>query len=294
MVYSPLEMLHQATNEGNITVPFHQPLKVADDRARRVSVRVRLFQAILAAASLTFVTQLYGADVRVISGGGAQNVLQILTPKFESATGNKADLSFGVVGTIQQKLTAGEKADILILPVPLLDGLEKAGVFRARSRTVLGRISIGVVVRDGAGAIDISSNEAVRNMLLESRSVVFPDPKLTPSGTHLMRVFAQMDILDKMQPKITFRNAIDGGINLVRDGQVEIGLFLVTEILPVKGIRLVGTLPPALQGYVVYGAAVSADSGLPDTASRFVEFLSDPGMREHWKAAGFEPSNGGN
>ena len=273
---------------------FYHLLKFADDRARRTSVTAVFFQAILATASLTFVTQLYGADLRVISGGGAQNVLQTLAPKFESSTGNKVELSFGVVGTIQQKLMAGEKGDILILPVPLLDGLEKAGVFRARTRTVMGRISIGVVVREGASVADISSNEAVRKMLLEARSVVFPDPKLTPSGSHLMRLFTQMDIADMMQPKITFRNAIDGGVNLVRDGQVEIGLFLVTEILPVKGIKFVGTLPPALQGYVVYGAAVAADSGLPDKASEFVKFLSDPGLREHWTAAGFESSGSGN
>jgi molybdate transport system substrate-binding protein len=78
----------------------------------------------------------------------------------------------------------------------------------------------------------------------------------------------------------------------VRDGKVDLGLFLVTEILPVKGIRLVGTLPTSLQGYVVYGAAVAADSGAPSAASQFVKFLSDPGVRDHWKAAGFEPLDG--
>jgi molybdate transport system substrate-binding protein len=65
-------------------------------------------------------------------------------------------------------------------------------------------------------------------------------------------------------------------------------LFLVTEILPVGGIRLVGTLPASLQGYVVYGAAVAATSSAPDAATRFVKFLSDAGVRDHWKAAGFE------
>lgn len=252
------------------------------------------FQVTIATVTLAFATQLYAADLRVISGGAAQQVLQTLASRFESATGNKVDLSFAVVGAIQQKLMSGEKGDVLLLPVPLLDASEKAGAFRARSRTVIGRVAIGVVAREGASAPDISTSEAVRKMLLEARSVAFPDPKLTPSGSHLMRLFAQMGIADNMQPKITFRNAIDGGVNLVRDGQVEIGLFLVTEIIPVKGVKLVGTLPPALQGYVVYGAAVAADGGSPDKASEFVKFLSDPGVREHWKAAGFELPNGGN
>ncbi len=52
------------------------------------------------------------------------------------------------------------------------------------------------------------------------------------------------------------------------------------EVLSVKGIKLVGTLPPALQGYVVYGAAVAADSSSSEKAVEFVKFLSDPGVRE--------------
>jgi ABC-type molybdate transport system substrate-binding protein len=43
---------------------------------------------------------------------------------------------------------------------------------------------------------------------------------------------------------------------------------------------------------VVYAAAVSADSNASEAASQFVKFLSDPGVRSHWKDAGFEPAGG--
>jgi molybdate transport system substrate-binding protein len=261
-------------------------------RIQRGLGAAKIVRASFAAVTLVFSTQLHAADLRVISGGAAQQVLQTLAPKFESSTGSKVELSFAVVGAIQQRLAAGEKADVVLLPVPLLDGLEKSGSFHSASRTVLGRVGIGVAVREGSSVPDISTSDAVRKMLMEARSVAFPDPKLTPSGSHLLRVFAQMGIATEMQPKVTFKNAIDGGVNLVRDGQVEIGLFLVTEVLSVKGIKLVGTLPPALQGYVVYGAAVAADSSSSEKAVEFVKFLSDPGVRESWRAAGFEFPNG--
>jgi len=236
--------------------------------------------------------RVHAADVRVVSGGGAQAVLQTLAPQFQSATGNKVELHFAVVGVIQQNLMKGEKADVVVLPLPLLDALEKAGAFRAQLRTIVGRIPIGVVVREGVDGPDISQPEAVRQALLRARSVVFPDPSATPTGKHMTALFAQMGIAPAMQPKITFKNAIDGGVGLVRDGKVDLGLFLVTEILPVRGIKLVGTLPPALQGYVVYAAAVAADSGASEAAVEFVKSLSDSGARDKWKAAGFEPSGG--
>jgi molybdate transport system substrate-binding protein len=254
---------------------------------------MKSFIAMLGVVLTAAAPSLHGAALRVVSGGAAQQVLQTLVPTFESATGHTVDLSFAVVGAIQQKLAAGEKADVLLLPAPLLDTLEKAGTFRAGSRTALGRVPIGVVVREGAKIPDISTPEAVRTLLLESRSIAFPDPQQTPSGSHLMRVLAQMGIAGEMQPRITFRNAIDGGVNLVRDGQVEIGLFLVTEALPVKGIRLVGILPATLQGYVAYAAAVAADSAQTQAASELVKFLADPDLRAHWTRAGFEPPGGG-
>src|SRR5262245_25938015 len=147
------------------------------------------FQAVLAAVILAFATQLIAADLRVLSGGGAQRVLQTLTPQFENTTGNKVELNFAVIGAVQQRLMAGEKADVVLLPVPLLDGLEKSGGFRARSRTTLGRVAIGVVVREGASVPDIATPDAVRRMLLDTRSVAVPDPKLTTSGRHLIRMF---------------------------------------------------------------------------------------------------------
>jgi len=237
-------------------------------------------------------TYVDAADLRVISGGGAQSVLQRLAPQFETTTGSKVQLEFAVVGAIQQKLTAGEKPDVLLLPAPLLDTIERASAFRARSRVLIGRIGIGIVVREGASVPDVSTVDAVRTTLLHARSVVFPSPKLTPSGAHVLRVFEQIGIAREVQPKITFRNAIDGGVNLVRDGEIELGFFLVTEILPATGVTFVGTLPAALQSYVVYVAALSGDSTEIDTASQFVEFISGARQREAWNAAGFEPVDG--
>ena len=229
-----------------------------------------------------------GADLRVLSGGAAQRPLRALAEKFEVETGNKVDLDFAVVGAIQSRLVAGEKADVLMLPLPMLDELKTSGRFDARSRTVVGRVGIAVVVRAGAKAPDISSADAVRKALLDAGSVVFPDPISTPTGRHMMRMLAEMGIGDAMRPKITFMNAIDGGVDLVRDGRAEMGLFLATEIAPSSAIALIGPLPASLQGFVVYGAAISADTGHPGEAAELVRFISSPGGRALWRAAGFE------
>ena len=55
-------------------------------------------------------------------------------------------------------------------------------------------------------------------------------------------------------------NALDGGVQRITSGEAEIGIYPVSEVISVKGIALVGLLPPALQSLIVYGVAVPAAS----------------------------------
>ena len=243
-------------------------------------------------ALITTTVSVEAAEIRVYSGGAPQAALKIFAAEFEQATGHKLAFTFAVVGDIQQRLASGEKTDVILLPARIIDAMDKAAALRPESRFALARVGIGVVVREGAPLPNISGPDAVRKTLLDARSIAYPDPKVTGSGTHLSRVLAQLGIAEAVQSKTTLRNAIDGGVTLVANGDVEIGMFLVSETLPVKGATLVGLLPSELQSYVVYTGAVAVDSASPEPALAFLRFLSNPAKREHWKAAGFEPLSG--
>ena len=106
------------------------------------------------------VTPLSAAELRVYSGGAPQETLKLLAPEFEKATGHRVAFTFAVVGAIQQRLEAGEKADVVLLPAPLIDALDGAGGIRPDSRDLLARVGITVVVRAGAPKPDISTPEA--------------------------------------------------------------------------------------------------------------------------------------
>ena len=95
-----------------------------------------------------------------------------------------------------------------------------------------------------------------------------------------------------MREKTTLRTPFDGGVELVANGDVEVGMFLASEIQMVKGVRLVGLLPPELQSYVEYAGAVTADSPSPQDSLEFIRFLSSSDKWDHWKAVGFEPGAG--
>jgi len=226
-------------------------------------------------------------EIRVFSGGAPQQVLRAVTPEFEKATGHKMNFTFALVTAIKQKLAGGEKADLILLPVPLIAVTEKTLALRPEGRIVLARVGIGVIAREGTARPDISTSDAVRKVLLDARTVAFPDPN-TPSGTHLTRMIAQLGIADAMRPKLVIKAAIDGGAELVAKGEADVGMYLLSEVQSVKGITVVGLLPSSLQNFMVYGTAVPASNATPGPAVAFVKFVSEASKRDRWKAAGFE------
>jgi molybdate transport system substrate-binding protein len=253
-------------------------------------MRIPNMRVVIAALTLLGLSaaQLSAADLRVYSGGAPQETLKLLAPEFEKATNHRVAFTFAVVGAIQQRLEAGEKADVVLLPVPLIDALEKAGKIRPDSRSQLARVGIAVVVRAGAPKPDVSTPEALRTTLLQARSITHADPQATPGGRHIAALFKQWDIGETPQRKITPKSAISGGAELIANGEIDIGLYLVSEVLTVKGVAVAGMLPPALQNYIVYSGAVLADSASPGAALEFIKFVADPSKQAQWKTTGFE------
>jgi molybdate transport system substrate-binding protein len=76
----------------------------------------------------------------------------------------------------------------------------------------------------------------------------------------------------------------------VASGDAEIAVQPVSELLPVRGVDLVGTIPAEVQYVAVFAAAVVAGSKEPDVSKRLIEFLSSEGATAALKKSGMEPS----
>jgi molybdate transport system substrate-binding protein len=62
----------------------------------------------------------------------------------------------------------------------------------------------------------------------------------------------------------------------------------ISEIVPVKGVALVGPLPPDLQKVTVYAAGVAARSASPENARAFIAFLARPAFKAKFAEAGLD------
>lgn len=230
------------------------------------------------------------ADIHVLTGGAPKEVLIELTPVFEKQTGHKLHFTYIVITAIQQRLAAGETPDLVLMPAPAIAAQVKAGIMRDAPRPDLGIVRIGVVMREGAAKPDISTLDNFKRAILSAKSLVHSNPSATPSGAHLAKVWERLGLADTVSKKVTHRSALDGGVDAIVRGEVEIGFYPVSEIISVRGVTLIGLVPKEVQLDTVYAAGVLKASAAPDAAIAFVNFLADPAHAKHWKDAGFEPA----
>lgn len=214
-----------------------------------------------------------------------------LGAEFERETGNKLNLNFNTVGALRDRLKGGETADLVILSASAIAALEKTGMFVPGSRTDLGRTVTGVAVKQGAPVPDISTPEAFKQALLKARTVAYSDPKAGgSSGTFFADLLERLGIADEINKKAVLGKRGHDVAQSIADGRAEIGTTFISEILPVKGVKVVGPLPGELHNANTYTAAIFAGSASRAGAFGLLRKLTDPATAARWTAAGLEPA----
>lgn len=231
------------------------------------------------------------AEIKVMSAGAVKSMVAALGAEFERAAGGKLDLNFNTAGSLRERIENGEAADLVILSESAIAALAKRGLVVAGSITDLGRTVTGVVVREGAPAPDISTPEAFKQALLDARSVAYTDPKAGGSGgTMFAGLLEKLGIADQIAKKAVLCKGGYDVAGAIVDGRAELGTTFISEVLPVKGAKVIGTLPGELHFTNTYTAAIHAGSAAPDGAGALLRALTDPVTRGRWTAAGLEPA----
>jgi molybdate transport system substrate-binding protein len=230
------------------------------------------------------------ADVKVLTAGAFKQVILALAPAFTQETGNKLSIENDTAGALTKRIESGEAFDLVVLPPNVLAELAAKGRVVAGSARDLARVGIGVVVKQGAPAPDIATLAAFKQSLLDAKSIAYIDPKAGgSSGVYVSKLFERLGIADQVKAKAVL---VQGGAvaEHIADGEADIGIHQISEILAVKNISLVGPLPAEIQNYTTYGAAVSASAKEPRTAQAFLDKLTGPEAAAVLKQKGMEPS----
>jgi molybdate transport system substrate-binding protein len=140
-------------------------------------------------------------------------------------------------------------------------------------------------VRAGTPKPDISSVGAFKRALLKAKSIGYLK---VGSGIYLATLIDRLGIAETIAPKVR-RLDTDIVSQLVAEGEIELGLVVITQIMTTPGVELVGPLPPEIQSYITFTGAVSANARVPEIARELLQFLRGPNALRVIKAQGMEP-----
>jgi molybdate transport system substrate-binding protein len=228
------------------------------------------------------------AEIEVFSAGAVAPGLARLIETFRRETGHQVRLTVAVPAVLRQRVEAGETPDVLIAPPAVVEPLVQAGKIVADTPPAVGRVGVGVTVRQDAPAPDVSSAAALRDALLAADRLVY---NRASTGTYFERVVTRLGIGEQVAAKtVRYPDGTSVLEHVAKGTGREIGIGAISEIreYEAKGLRLVGPLPAELQNYTTYVAGVLTGSRSPEAARALVRFVTSPPAKAAFAATGVE------
>jgi molybdate transport system substrate-binding protein len=246
--------------------------------------------SLIALAATLMATPVGAADLKVTSAGAVRGLITQIIEDYSKQTGQKFDFTIGTTGQLRNIIASGQHADLIIASAPLMGELEKTGKMMPGSRADLGRVGIGITVREGASVPNVATPETFKQALVAAKSVAYTDPaEGGTSGIYFNNLADKLGIGDAVRKKaVLTRGGREAAIE-VAEGRAEMAIVFISESMAVKGVKLAGPLPPTLQDYSVYAAAIPASSTDAAAARAFITALTSQAMAQRWRENGFEP-----
>jgi molybdate transport system substrate-binding protein len=220
-----------------------------------------------------------GATVTVLSPASAAPGLNALAAQYIAKTGKPVMVGGGGRQAVLGALKDGP-ADVVVLPTSDLIELNTV-----HGMTPLGRILVGVGVKAGARAPDVSTPAKFRAVLLKARGVAYADPA---AGTSAGKVIAAM--LSMPDFKAVKRVPVRGlAVSALADGRADIALQMVSELASDRAVVLAGTVPEQYGAWVDFSAGIAAVTNDAVAARDFITFITAGENARTWRANGLTP-----
>jgi molybdate transport system substrate-binding protein len=230
----------------------------------------------------------FAAEIRIFSGGAVEPGLVAAVAAFHQQTGNDAKITFATAPAIQQRIGAGEAADVVIAPPAVIAELAKSGRLDGQNRVAIGRVGIGIVVRSGTAKPSVTSAEDLKRAVLDATSVVY---NKASTGLYLEKMFDRLGVGPDVKAKeVRYPDGAAVMEHVIKSTGKEVGFGAMTEISLYrdKGLQFVGPLPADVQNYTSYAAAPTSAPANRAGAMEFIKFLATPAAKTAFAAKGVE------
>lgn len=219
-------------------------------------------------------TRIANGVVHVLSPSAVHSSLEAIVAAHRGRGGAEVRLTFETAPALVKRIRGGETADILIAPPQVMDELAAMGKASPAGRFQLGRAGVGICVRADQAPPDVSGTESLKRAILEADAVFHTRAS---SGTYVAQLLARLGLAERIKDKVrSYHDAQETYTHQLASRGRDIGFGGIPELQrwQDRGLRYVAPLPPDIQNYTAYHAALAADPPNRDAARAFFSFLS--------------------
>ena len=221
-----------------------------------------------------------------LSSMATRHILADLARDYEVRAGTHVDIrSMG--GVEAAKLArAGEPTDIVVLASKVMESLEAEGHIAKGSIRGFARSEIALAIPAGSRRPALDSEAAVRQAMLEARR---PCYSTGPSGDHFKALCEKWGLADSVLTRALKAPPGVPVATLVAQGDADLGIQQLSELIGQPGIEVAGPLPPDIQAVTIFSAGVSMTSAEREAANAFVAYLASAEAEGAIRRHGMEP-----
>ena len=239
----------------------------------------------LAAFLLLLAAPVQAAELKILTPPVVEHAgLKELVEEFQQKTGTKVTLTVGEMLKIPERVQS-ESTDLFFLESDLMGKLAPGSTTGAPGH--VGRVHIGLAVKAGAPHPDISTLPKFIAVLKSAKGVTYsnPDPVRGSMVAKMAHAMMQRPDFAGVHGVISSKgNGVSGLVN----GEGDMALQLISEILPVKEVELVGKLPDELKAHMDISVAVSSKVANEADAKAFIAFVMRSDAYKVWNAKGLD------
>jgi molybdate transport system substrate-binding protein len=229
------------------------------------------------------------AEIKVLDANALTIAMKEIAAEYTKDTGNTVTFVGVTPGQVEQRVKAGEVYDLVITATESAHALEKEGKWRPGTLHPLARVGIGIAVREGV-KLDLSTVESTKKAIMDAKSITFSDSNTGGlSGINAQKVLANLGLTEAVKEKTKkFSGDLGAGQALIGKGEIELGLFNLSEIPRAPGVVRAGPVPAAVEVYIDYDSAVPVTNTAPEPVLALLKYFHRSASRPIWDKAGLE------
>jgi len=225
--------------------------------------------------------------IRILVSNGLKGAMEELQPQAEKAIGHPLSIQYNSTLKVKQSIEAGEMFDATLITTEAVADLVKQGKIAAASRTELARSELGIGIKSGAPKPDIKTVDGLKRAFKDAKIITYPQDGATRG--YIEKMWDRLGIAAEVKPKIVLAPSSGAASESVAEGKATFVITLFSEIVPTKGVDILGDLPGEYGTDVKFAAGVSATAKNADAGKALIAFMKGPKAGAVLKAKGLEP-----